>query len=176
MKVRVQAPLHQSVGEFESDARAAKLFIGILATLLIRIDDGHRVGHAIGTGEVMVGDDQVDAEASRGFSGGEGADAHVNADDQANAGRGGALDHVVPHVIAFANAVRHMEVGRAAAEFDRSLQDDDRHGSVDVIVAVNENLFFAFDGGVDAIDGCAQTRHKIGVVKMGERWRKERAR
>ena len=33
----------------------------------------------------MVGNDQVDAQALRGFGGREGADAHVDADDQSNA-------------------------------------------------------------------------------------------
>ncbi len=69
---------------------------------------------------------------------------------------GRALDHIVAHVVAFANAVRHVEVGRAAAEFNRSLQNDDGHGAVDVVVAVDQNGLFAFDGGVDAVDGGAQ--------------------
>ena len=122
----------------------------------------------------MVGDDQIDAEALRRLGRREGADAHVDADDQANAGRGGALDHIVAHVVAFANAVRHVEVGRASAEFDRGLQNDDRHGAVDVVVAVDEDRLFAFDGGVDAIDGGAQAGHLFGRVEMRER-RREKA-
>ena len=164
--VRVEAALHQSLRQFESHARAAELLVGIFASRLIGIDDGQRLGHAIGTGQVMVGDDQIDAQALRRFRGREGADAHVDADDQANAGGGGALDHVVAHVVAFANAVRHVEVGRAAAEFDRGLQNDDRHGAVDVVVAVDQNRLFAFDGGVDAVDGGAQARHPLGGVQM----------
>ena len=90
-------------------------------------------------------------------------------------GGGGALDHIVAHVVAFANAVRHVEVGRASAEFNRRLQDDDRHGAVHVVVAVNENGLFAFDGGVDAIDGRAQARHPFRSVKMRERRREKGA-
>ena len=72
--------------------------------------------------------------------------------------------------------MRHVEIGRAAAQFDRSLQNDDCHGAVDVIVAVDQDGFFAFDGGVDAIDGGAQAGHPFRSVKMGERGREKRWR
>src|ERR1700688_1308568 len=96
---------------------------------------------------MMVGYDQVDSEALRGFRGSEGADAHVDADDEANARRGAALDDIVAHVVAFTNAMRYVEVGGASAEFDRRLQNDDRHGAVDVVVSVNEDRLFALIGG-----------------------------
>ena len=134
-----------------------------------------RLGDAVGSGQVMVGNDEIDAQALRGFGGSEGADAHVDADDEANAGGGGALDHIVAHVVAFANAMRDVEVGGAAAEFDGGFQNDDGHGAVDVVVAVDENGIFAFDGGVDAIDGGAQTGHLLGCVKMGDRGARKRA-
>ena len=59
-----------------------------------------------------------------------------------------------------------VEVGCASAELNRGLQDDDGHGAVHVIVAVDENGFFAFDGGVDAIDRCAEASHPVGSVQM----------
>src|SRR4029077_15477259 len=130
---------------FEGNARATELLVGIIATLLIGIDDSQSVGNPVGAGEVMVGNDQVDAEAFRGLRGRERADAHIDADDQANSCDRGSFDDVVAHVGAFANAVGNVEVGGASAEFNRSFQNDDRHGAVDVIVAVNENRFFAFD-------------------------------
>src|ERR1700686_3941262 len=108
---------------------------------------------------MMVGYDQVDSEALRGFRGREGADAHVDADDEANARRGGALDDIVAHVVAFTNAMRHGEVGRAPAEFDRRLQNDERHGAIDVVIAVNEDRLYALNGGINAIDGCAEAGH-----------------
>ena len=165
---RVEATLHQSLRHFERHARAAQLLVGILAACLIRIHHGQRVRHAVGTGQVMVGHDQIDTQPLRRFCRREGANAHVDADDQANAGRGGALDHVVAHVVAFANAVRHVEIRRSSAEFDRRLQNDDGHRAVHVVVAVNQNRFFALDGGVDAIDGGAQAGHLFGRVQMGK--------
>ena len=91
-------------------------------------------------------------------------------------GRRGALDHIVAHVVAFANAMWHVEVGRAAAELNRSLQNDDRHGAVHVVVAVDEHGLFAFDGGVDAVDGGAQTGHALRGVEVRERRREKDAR
>ena len=167
--VGVEAALHQSLRELEGHARAAELLVGIFATVLIRIHNRERFGHAIGTGQVMIGHDQIDAQTLRGFRGREGANAHVDADDQANARRRGTLDHVVAHVVAFTNAMRDVEVGRASAELDRGFQNDDGHGAVHVVVAVDEDGFFAFDGGVDAIDRCAEAGHTIWSVKMGER-------
>ena len=93
----IEAALHQSLRDFERHAGAAKLFIRILASRLIGIDDRMRLGHAIGSGQVMVGNDEIDAEAMRSFGGSEGADAHVHTDDESNAGGRGALDHIVAH-------------------------------------------------------------------------------
>src|SRR5579872_4113463 len=105
----------------------------------------------------------------RGLGGGEGADAHIDADDEANACLGRALDYVVAHVVAFANAVRNVEIGGASAEFDGGFQDDDRHGAVYVVVAVDEHRLFAFDGGFNSVDGGAEARHLLGCVEVIER-------
>ena len=121
----------------------------------------------------MVGDDEVDAEALRGFRRGEGADAHVDADDEANAGDCGAFDHVVAEIVAFANAVGHVKIGSASAEFDGSFQDDDRHGAIDVVIAVDEDGFFGLDSCVEAVDGGAQAQHILGCVQMIERREEE---
>ena len=170
-----EAALHQSLRDFEGDSRAAELLVGIFASGLIGIDDRVRFGNAIRSGQVMVGDDEIDAEAMRGFRGGEGANAHIDADDEANAGGGGALDHVVAHIVAFANAVRDVEVGSASAEFDGRFQNDDGHGAVDVVIAVDQDGIFAFDGCIEAIDGAAQAGHVLGRVQMIKR-RSEKAR
>ena len=164
----VEAALHQSLRNFEGHACAAKLLVWILASGLIGIDYRVRFRHAVGSGQVMVGDDEIDAEAMRGFRGSEGADAHVDADDQANASGGGALDDIVAHIVAFANAVWDVEIGCAAAEFDRRFQNDDGHGAVDIVVAVNQDGIFAFDGGVDAIDGAAKSGHVLGQMQVSE--------
>ena len=110
---------------------------------MIWINHGQRLRNAVQPRQVMVGDDQVHSGAPRGFGGGKGADAGVHADDQPHAVGGGALDHLVAHAIAFADAVRHVKVSRPAAKLDGRLENDDRGGAVHVVVAVNQNFLFA---------------------------------
>ena len=100
----------------------------------------------------MVCDDQVHSEIVRRLRRGEGANAHIHADNEANAGGRGALNDIAAHVIAFTNPVRHMEIACAAAEFNRRLQNDDGHGAVHVVIAVDQDGLLALDCGVDAID------------------------
>ena len=104
----------------------------------------------------------------------KGADARIHADDQPHAVGRSALDHFVAHAVAFADAMRHMKVGRSAAKLDGGLQNDDRRGAVDVVVAVNQDFLFALDGRFQAVDGGAEAGHPLGKVKMvkdGERKR-----
>ena len=97
---------------------------------------------------MVIGNDEVNAEAMRGLGGGEGANAGVNADDEMNSGGGGALNHIAAEIITFLDAVRHVEVGGAATELNCGFEDYDRGRAVDVVVAVNQDAFFALDGCV----------------------------
>ncbi len=152
--------------DLEGDASSAQRLAGILAALLVGIDDSQRLRHAFRLRQMMIGDDEVDAAACCGFRRGKGANAGIDADDQANAAVGGLLDHLVAHAVAFANAVRHVVVDLAAAQLESGLQDDDRGGAVDVVVAVDEDGLAALDGGLQSLDGRAQSGHPVRVVKV----------
>ena len=119
--------------------------------------------------QVVVGDDEVDAQALRGFSGGKGADAGVHADDEPNATLGGLLDDLVAHAVAFADAVRHVVVDLSAAQLQRRLEDDDGGGAVHVVVAIDEDGLAALDGGAQALHRRAKAGHQIGRVQVAER-------
>src|SRR5947209_16399247 len=86
--------------------------------------------------QVMISHNQVHVQPSCGLCRGKGANARIHADNQANAGLGGALDHVIFHSITLANAMRNMEIRRAAAQFNGGLQNDNRRSAIDVVVAV----------------------------------------
>jgi len=107
---------------------------------------------------------QIDAEPPSRLCRRVRANPHIDADNQANPGSSGGFDHIRPHVVALANAVRHVKVRRPAAQFDRRLQNDDRHRAVDVVVAVNQHRLFAGDGGVDPVDRRRQPGHQLGRV------------
>ena len=55
-------------------------------------------------GQVVVGDDEVEAESLGFYGGGKGADAGVDGDDEANAGGGGFGEAGVLDAVAFAQA------------------------------------------------------------------------
>src|SRR5216684_7701511 len=127
------------------------MLTGIIATVLVWIHHSQRPRNAAHPWQVMVGDDQVNSGAARSFGRAERADASVHADDQPHAVSRGALDHLVAHAIAFADAMRDMKVSRSAAKLDRRLEDDDRRRAVHVIVAVNQNFFSALYRGLQPI-------------------------
>ncbi len=72
--------------------------------------------------------------------------------------------------------MRDVKVGCAAAKFDGGFQDDHRHRAVNVIVAVDEDWFLAFDGRIQAVDGRAQSRHLLRRVKMRQARREKTLR
>ncbi len=121
----------------------------------------------------MVGDDQVDSGAPRGFGGGKGADARVHADDQPHAVGGGALDHLVAHAIAFADAVRNVKISRSPAQLDGRLQNDDCRGAIDVVVAVNQNFLFALHRRFQPVKRGFHPAHQQRVVEVAKLRRKK---
>ena len=140
------------------------MLAGIIATVLVWIHHHQRLRHARRPRQVMVGDDQVHSRAPRSFGGGEGADASVHADDQPHAVGRGALDHLVAHAIAFADAMRHVKVSRPTAQLDGRLQNDDRRGAVHVVVAINQNLLLALQRRFQSIESAFHPAHPQRVV------------
>ena len=70
------------LGDFEGDGGAAEVFVWVGAAGLVGVEDGEGFGDAFdAVGEMVVGDDEVEADAFGFGGGGEGADAGVDADD-----------------------------------------------------------------------------------------------
>ena len=137
----------ECVGEFEGDGCAAEGFEGVGAACLGGIDDGEGFGDAQGVvGEMVVGDDEVEAEELRFVGCGKGADAGVDADDEADACGGGLSEDAGLHAVAFADAMRDVigddggSVFRRDA-FDGGFEEDGGGGAVYVVVAVDEDGF-----------------------------------
>src|SRR6185437_16262316 len=79
---------------------------------------------------------------------------------------GRALNHVILHAIAFADTVRHVEVGFATAQADGGDEDDDGGSAIHVIVAVDEDFFPALQGGAQAIHRRHHAAHGIRRVQV----------
>ncbi len=115
----------------------------------------------------MVGDDEVEAEAARGFSFSEGAHAGVDGDDEADAVGVGGFEHARLHAVAVAQAMGNMKADDAAKHFDGGFEQDDGDGAVDVVVAVEEDGLARGDGAFEALDGGGHAEHEKGIVEVG---------
>ena len=163
------------VGEFEGDGGSAEVFVGVGAAGLVGVDDGEGVGNAADlVGQMVVGDDEVEAEGAGFVGGGEGADAGVDGDDEADAGVGGEAEYVGLHAVALADAVRDV-VGdllglvrfkRQADALDGGLEQDGGGGAVDVVVAVDEDGFGGADRGKDAGYGFRHAKKLGGRMEL----------
>ena len=112
----------------------------------------------------MIGDDQIQPEPPRGFRGSKRANASINADDKFYACGGGILENIIPHAVAFANAMRNVEVGDTAEQFDAGLQDYDCGRSVHVIIAVDKQRLFGCDGPLQSLDCDLHSQHGVRIV------------
>jgi hypothetical protein len=110
-----EAALHESLRQFECNARTTKRFARIFATWLIWIQHSQRGRRAVLAREMVIGDNEVHAEAIRSLGGGEGTNAGVHADDEMNACGGGAFDYVSTKIVAFFDSMGNVKVGRTAA-------------------------------------------------------------
>ena len=87
---------------------------------------------------------------------------------RATAHGGGALDHVGAHAVTVLQTMRNVKAGFTAGHLDGFLQNDHGYGSVDVVVAVDQDLFSGLDGGLDARDGVAHAGEQQWIVQMSE--------
>src|SRR6185437_8359065 len=122
---------------------------------------------------MVVGNDEINAQPTRGFRRSESANAHVNADDEANARGCGPFDHIVAHVVTVADAVRDVKIGCSSAQLNRGFKNYDGRGAVHVVVAIDQNSFLALDCSFNAVERYFHSGQQIRRMEIGERWRKE---
>ena len=123
--------------------------------------------------QVMVSDDEIEVEARCFVGGGKGADAGVHADDESHALRSGAGEHLGLHAVAVAQTVRDVIANAAAEDLDRGLEQDDRGGAIDVVIAVDEDGLVPGDRLLDARDRRCHAVQRVWVEQVFERGTKE---
>ena len=159
--------LKQRLGELERDGSAAEAFFGIGAARLIRVEDGEGNGkRVVGVGQVVVGDDEVEAEAARGIGFSKRAHARVDGDDDANAFGLGRFKHARLHAIAVAEAMRNVKADVASQHFDGGFEKDDSDRAVDVVVAIEEDGLVRGDGAFETVDGGGHAPHQEWIVEV----------
>src|ERR1700728_4064119 len=112
----------QRLRQLERHPRSAQMAAFITTAPLVWIEDRKSVGNAkLRFGQMMIGDDQVKAQLSRGFGGSEGSNAGVDADHEANAFARGDLKNLLLHAVAFAQPVRNVKANAASEHLDGRL-------------------------------------------------------
>ena len=118
---------------------------------------------------MMVGDDEVEAEALRGFGFGKGAHAGVHRDDQAHALGICRFKHARLQAVALAQPMRHMKANHAAEHFNGGLQQHDGGGAVHVVVAVEQDRFACARWRASTRStAAAMPSIRQGIVEMGD--------
>ena len=115
---------------------------------------------------MVIGDDEVEAEAARGFSFSEGAHAGVDGDDDADAFGVGGFEHARLHAVAVAQAMRDVKADFTAEHFDGGFEKDDSDGAVDVVVAIEEDGLARGDGAFETVDGSGHAEHEERIVEV----------
>src|SRR5262249_58952389 len=93
------------------------------------------------SGEVMIGNDQIDSKAARSLCGTKCSNSRVDADNETHAGRSGTLNDIIFHAIAFANPVRNVEIGSTAAEFNSRLENDNGGCAIPTLNPLDHKFF-----------------------------------
>ena len=117
-RVRIAvAPLEQSLRQLERNGSAAEGFLRIGAARLIGIEDGERLWQPfVPVKQMVIGDDEVQAQPVRCFRFSKGAHPGVDGDDQTHTLGAGSLKHVRLQAIALreCDAAHESEPGRPA--------------------------------------------------------------
>jgi hypothetical protein len=116
----------------------------------------------------MVGHNQVEPERLGRLCRGEGADAGIDADDQAHPVGSCALQNLALHAVALAQAMRYVEAHGAPEHLNRGLEQHHGGCTVDIVVAVDQDGFARGNRGFDARDGRAHAQHRIRVEQVIE--------
>ncbi len=157
----------ERLNQLKGHPGAAQILLRIGTVRAVGIEHGER-GREAGFGQVMVGDDDIDAElvgAAHHFGG---ADSGIHADNQLHSLHGGGLHDFRPHTVTVLQTVRDVIRGDAAGEFKGLGEQHDAGGAVHVVVAVDEDRFALADGAGDAFDGRRHVAHGQGIVQFFE--------
>src|SRR5579875_1114831 len=94
------------------------------------------------------------------------ADACIHADHHTAPFARGKLNHLRAHPVAFFHPVRNVDFGLRAQRLERCHQNHGRHGTVNIIITVDQDLFLSRDSPLQAIHCYGHILHEEGIMKM----------
>jgi hypothetical protein len=168
-------PRHQRLRQLECHARPAQILLRVGAVRPIGVEHRQRPRQD-GFGQMMIGDDHVDAQLPGPLHHGGGANSGIHADDQPDTLGGGLLHHISAHAVAIFQPVRDVIAGAPAGQLDDLEQEDDRECAIHVVVAVDQDFLVVANGGQQAVNGRLYVSQQRGGMKVGEGGRKKSAR
>ena len=153
----------QRADDLEGHTHAGQLPEGILVVYPTGVDHGGRHGKDL-LALVVVCDDQLEAQLFCVFGLFFSGDATVHRDEQAAALVVEGLDGRLVEAVAFAQTVRDV-IGAVGTHFSQILDHDAGGGdTIHIIVAVNGDLLFVFDGLTDLVNGLVHVLQQEGIM------------
>ena len=164
-EAHAHALLEVGLDNLEADAAAREFLVGIGAVDLLGVEDGYGFWHLV-AGQVVVADDEVDAELLGIVDHLHGLDATVEGDDQLDIRLAGVVDTLLRDAVALAFAVRDVEINVWVQFLKVGINQRYGRRAVDVVVAIDHDAFLSPNGFVDAGDGLFHALHEEGVVNL----------
>ena len=155
----------QRSAELEGHARAAQALEGAVVVCPAGIYDGHRLRQAL-VGQMVVGDDEVDAETGRkgGFL--HRRDAVVHRDDEAASLIIDGLDGVLRQAVAVALPAGQHTLGAGPHPFEVLIEQGGGGHAVHIVVAEDHDGLALVDGSQDARAGLVHVGQEHGVAQL----------
>ena len=153
--------------ELESDSAAGEVVEGVAAVFALGVQHGHG-GRQPVFGKMVVADDHVHAPAARIFDLVAGLDAAVQSDYELEVPLGRPVDALERDSVALVVTVGDVEVHPVGETADEGVDQGDRGGAVDVVVAVDQNLLAACYRAVEPFHRGVHVFHQEGVVQPVE--------
>ena len=149
----------------EHDAHTGQVLVREGAAGLVGVDDGQRGRQRLGR-QVVVGDDDRQAEAVGMFDTGDRGDAVVDGEQQGWPAQTRVHQRGIHHfrgeAIAVLEAVGHQVVDGGAHHPKALHRDGDGRGAVAVVVAHHQDRLLVVDGTRQPGHGFGQTPHRVG--------------
>ena len=158
--------------EFESYAAAREVGIGIAVVVAFRIKNRHGRRQFV-VGNVVVANDEIDALFAGISHLLNGLDAAVEHNDEFHPHFGGEIDTFARDAVAFLIAVGDIEVDIGIELREELVDQCHRRASINVIIAINHDVFLASQRLVEPVNGHLHVVHQKRVVQVRELRTKE---
>ena len=165
-------PFGQGLGQLERHATTAELLEGIGATGLFGVEDGVGFGHDR-PGQVVVADDDIDAQ---GFGFGhafDGPNATIEGDDDAATGFGSRLHAGLRQAIALGIAIRDVGQDVKSVVGEEFMDEGHRCGTVDIIIPIRHDALALALGLDETIYGLFHPKQVVRVMEVVQIWREK---